>query len=347
MTKSKFKISFIVTTRNDNHGLNLNKRTKLFLDNWINKIKKNKFKYELIIIEWNNIRKKKNFYLNFLNKKKYKNLPIRIITVPSKFHNILKNSDKIGLYQMIAKNVGARRARGEYVLFTNIDILFSTSVLREINEIDSKNNKIFYRAIRYDISLDYKKRLDFNSLDKFVVKINYQNSTKIIGKSSLYYFQLYLKQKINLLINFKLYKFIFYCFYNNKIFQVLKICNNQSIFNNACGDFQLIKKKKFFDLGGYYEYQGYSWNIDTLLMWQAYLKGFQFKTLHGKIFHMNHSDGSGFNYGSKNLFERLKKSKIFYIDNFQLYKLILKLKNTKLNNKNWGFKNSKFPIRKL
>lgn len=40
MTKSKFKISFIVTTRNDNHGLNLNKRTKLFLDNWINKIKK-------------------------------------------------------------------------------------------------------------------------------------------------------------------------------------------------------------------------------------------------------------------------------------------------------------------
>ena len=82
-------------------------------------------------------------------------------------------------------------------------------------------------------------------------------------------------------------------------------------------------------------------------MWQAYLKGFQFKTLHGKIFHMNHSDGSGFNYGSKNLFERLKKSKIFYIDNFQLYKLILKLKNTKLNNKNWGFKNSKFPIRKL
>ena len=70
MAKNKLKISFIVTTRNDNHGLNLNKRTKLFLDNWINNVKKNKFKYELIIVEWNNIKKKKNFFFNFLNKKK-------------------------------------------------------------------------------------------------------------------------------------------------------------------------------------------------------------------------------------------------------------------------------------
>jgi hypothetical protein len=347
MAKNKLKISFIVTTRNDNHGLNLNKRTKLFLDNWINNVKKNKFKYELIIVEWNNIKKKKNFFFNFLNKKKYKKLPIKIITVPNKFHNILENSDKIGLYQMIAKNVGARRASGEYLLFTNIDILFSTSILKQINEINSKNKKIFYRAIRYDVSLNYNKSLNLNSLEKFVVKINYKNNTKIIGKSSLYYFKLYLKQKIKLLINFKLYKFMFYCFLNNKIFQVIKIYNNKSIFNNACGDFQLIKKENFFQLDGYYEYQGYSWNIDTLLMWQAYLKGFKFKTLDGKIFHMNHSDGSGFNYGSKNLFERLKKSKIFYIDNFQLYKLIFKLKEKKLNDENWGFKNADFPTKKL
>jgi len=32
------------------------------------------------------------------------------------------------LYQMIAKNAGIRRARGEYVLATNIDILFSSEL---------------------------------------------------------------------------------------------------------------------------------------------------------------------------------------------------------------------------
>ena len=96
MAKNKLKISFIVTTRNDNHGLNLNKRTKLFLDNWINNVKKNKFKYELIIVEWNNIKKKKNFFFNFLNKKKYKKLPIKNITVKTNSIIFWKTLIKLG-----------------------------------------------------------------------------------------------------------------------------------------------------------------------------------------------------------------------------------------------------------
>ena len=82
-------------------------------------------------------------------------------------------------------------------------------------------------------------------------------------------------------------------------------------------------------------------------MWQAYFDGLKFKTLSGKIFHMNHSEGSGFNFGSNSLFKRLDLAKIKYIDNFELFKLILKIKDRKLNKKNWGYKNLNFSIKKL
>ena len=62
---------------------------------------------------------------------------------------------------------------------------------------------------------------------------------------------------------------------------------------------------------------------------------------------MNHSEGSGFNFGSNSLFKRLDLAKIKYIDNFELFKLILKIKDRKLNKKNWGYKNLNFSIKKL
>ena len=185
---------------------------------------------------------------------------------------------------MIAKNVGAIRARGEYLLFTNIDILFSDKIFKQLNEIDTKDQKTFYRAVRYDVNLNYKSSNNFNFLKKNVVKINFDNKTKIIGKSFLFYLNLYIKRKIRLLFNVKFYKFIFYCIVNSKIQEIIKILSITNIFSNACGDFQLINKKKFFQIGGYYEFQGYSWNLDTLLMWQAYFDGLKFKTLVEKYF---------------------------------------------------------------
>jgi len=42
----------------------------------------------------------------------------------------IAHGDKLPLFQMIAKNVGIRRARGRFVLVTNIDILFSDAVIQ-------------------------------------------------------------------------------------------------------------------------------------------------------------------------------------------------------------------------
>ena len=48
--------------------------------------------------------------------------------MPSELHARYPHGDALPLYQMIAKNVGIRRARGQFVLATNIDILFSNEL---------------------------------------------------------------------------------------------------------------------------------------------------------------------------------------------------------------------------
>ena len=52
MVKSKYYISFIVATRNDDHGENMSNKNQYFIDRWaylgINLVFR-----ELIIVEWN------------------------------------------------------------------------------------------------------------------------------------------------------------------------------------------------------------------------------------------------------------------------------------------------------
>ena len=55
---------------------------------------------------------------------------VRFIEVPPEVHRRFAHAEALPLYQMIAKNVGIRRARGQFVLATNIDILFSNELAR-------------------------------------------------------------------------------------------------------------------------------------------------------------------------------------------------------------------------
>ena len=74
----------------------------------------------------------------------------RTVTVPRLLHQRLKYADRLPFFQMIAKNVGIRRATGQFVLATNIDILFSDELMQFIarQQLDPKKQ---YRVDRYDI----------------------------------------------------------------------------------------------------------------------------------------------------------------------------------------------------
>jgi hypothetical protein len=78
---------------------------------------------------------------------------IRFIEVPPELHRRYAHAEALALYQMIAKNVGIRRARGRFVLATNIDILFSSELAAFFAEQRLEPGRM-YRIDRHDAMSD-------------------------------------------------------------------------------------------------------------------------------------------------------------------------------------------------
>jgi hypothetical protein len=75
------------------------------------------------------------------------------VEVPADIHRQFKNAEDIALHQLIAKNAGIRRARGEFVLATNPGIVLSAELMRFLAERRLEQRTI-YRIDRHDVSSD-------------------------------------------------------------------------------------------------------------------------------------------------------------------------------------------------
>jgi len=115
-------------------------------------IEKYKIESELIIVNYNPVPDKPSLFetLSAIPARKY--LKIRIITVPAEIHAKLYNPEvrkPVPLYEYIAKNVGVRRAKGEFILLSNPDIIFAPEIIRYISRKKLSSSK-YYRADRCD-----------------------------------------------------------------------------------------------------------------------------------------------------------------------------------------------------
>ncbi|MCC6294936.1 MAG: hypothetical protein IT164_19955 [Bryobacterales bacterium] len=142
-------LSLVVTARNDDHGEDFLKRMQAFTDGWIEQSNRFRFPSELIIVEWNPMPERAPLAeaLSWPEGNQY--CTVRIITVPGEAHQRYRHAPVLGLYQMIAKNVGIRRARGSFVLATNIDILFSSELMERLAQRDLCGDRM-YRMDRMD-----------------------------------------------------------------------------------------------------------------------------------------------------------------------------------------------------
>lgn len=144
------QLSLVVTSRNDGHGGDMLKRMQIFLNAWVAQCLKHEFYSELIFVEWNPPEDRPPLKEALVFPKINPFCSIRIITVPAELHRKFKYSDRLPLFQMIAKNVGIFRARGRFVLSTNVDLIFSDELM-----LFFKNNRlqpgILYRSDRIDV----------------------------------------------------------------------------------------------------------------------------------------------------------------------------------------------------
>jgi hypothetical protein len=150
MTPGEPYISLVVTARNDDHGGNLLHRMQVFVSGWIEQSRHHGIRSELILVEWNPLPGRPRLAQALRWPVDFGPCQVRFIEVPHELHNRYAHADALPLYQMIAKNVGIRRARGRFVLATNIDILFSSEFARYLAEQRLVPGRM-YRMDRHDV----------------------------------------------------------------------------------------------------------------------------------------------------------------------------------------------------
>lgn len=291
-------LSVVVVSRNDDHGGNLIHRMQLFVTGLLEQARRYNLNAELVIVEWNPPSDRPRL----AEALKWPRGPglstVRIIQVSSEIHRLFDHSDGLPVFQMIGKNVGIRRARGRFILATNIDILFSNELV-EFFASGKLSNKHMYRVDRYDVPSDIPPGISIDEQLAYcrnnVLRINAKYETRIlknghrVARTS--------KMRFPLIREFK---------------DWIRLA--KPLHTNACGDFTLMAREHWFSVRGYPEFEMYSWKIDGLLCYAAYYAGAKEVILKDpiRIYHVEHSPGSGWSPGAGQslLYKRLAEANI-------------------------------------
>lgn len=336
-------LTIVATTRNDNHGGDLLERTICFLEGAYHQAARSNMRIELIMVEWNPPKDKPLLKDVLPLPPKNCLVDLRFVIVPSSIHNQYAMAPRLSLFQMIAKNVGIKRAKGEYVLCTNIDLLFSNDLFDFLAKKELNNN-CFYRAKRVDVEKEIMKQPSFEEKIKFAN--NPKNIIKILGKTAgnEYIFGV---------------PAFFYAFSTvtkvlNQIFKAfIHLTNNKTnitiwtLDTPACGDFTLMSKQKWIEIEGYPELDLYSIHVDSMGLLGAVAIGMKQVILPKEMcsYHIYHEDGwESFDKNLINLIRFMEKKPglDWYTVVEASKKLIENKKTWGLNKPDWGFANEKF-----
>ncbi len=290
-------LSVVAASRNDGHGMHLVPRMQVFVDSLADQAERLSRPVELILVDWNPPPGRPGL-AEVLTAPDARGFESRVISVPAEVHNRLSGSENLGFFQMIAKNVAMRRAAGEAILATNIDILLSDELFLE--STTPVPDRCVYRADRIDIPFDPAVTTDPDALRA-------SPPNRINRKTGIYYpgegaGQRYVRGPRDLArlaledpVSFARramrrggegrsrltrYRETFH-----------SVFNLPQLHLNACGDFTLMSRDSWAELRGYPEWEMFSWRLDGILLYQAAAAGYSFKELTSPAFHLDHSAG--------------------------------------------------------
>jgi hypothetical protein len=251
-------LSIVAASRNDSHGGNILQRMRLFVSGLIAQANRHQLPIELIMVEWNPPADRPLLQDILPKPQNGDLLTIRYVIVPNSIHQRYKRANEIPLFQMIAKNVGIRRAKSEFILCTNVDLLFSDELMRTLASRNLTPGT-FYRSNRCDVpdAIDPEWNLETQlewcskniirrqGMDARFTNVNLEQmgwdhrasyQQWLINKLALVFGRLWSPEK-------------------RKYFQL-------DCF--ACGDFTLMSRDAWLDIRGYVELDLYSIHVDTL-----------------------------------------------------------------------------------
>jgi hypothetical protein len=258
-------LSVVAAARNDNHGGSLLRRMQLFVDCLDVLCARHRLAAELVLVEWNAPEDRAPLAGALAWAAPPRLCGVRIITVPHAIHRRFEHSDGLPLFQMIAKNAGIRRARGEFVLATNVDVLLSRELVQFLASGRLETGRL-YRVERYDVadlpppgrSIDDVLRWCAAS----VYRVNERDGSVDLRTGERHTIYLPWTKRAHL-------------------------------HTNASGDFQLMAASHWHELGGYPEFETYSMHLDSLLCYVAHFGGAREQVLAdpARVYHFDHRGG--------------------------------------------------------
>lgn len=346
-------LSVVAASRNDDHGGDPLHRTQVFINCFAQQCDKHKLPAELILVDWNPVPDRPGLAAVLKLPPGCEYCSARVISVPAALHDSIKYGDRLAFFQMIAKNVAIRRARGEFVLATNIDIIFSDELAAFLARRTLDPMRM-YRVDRYDIKADLAANANVDIiLDKAwrnIIRTNRRANLQEVldpiyghdaacrdctphikpGRQS---------EKINLVRE-------------DEHWQLRPHPTSpiEHLNTNACGDFKLLSKQGWAAIRGYPDFEAFSFNIDSMGLVMAHYEGFHETSLLPPCvsFHIEHGLGSGYTpEGEQKLFDRLRAKRILSPDWPVLKPWVAQMqaeqKAIRFNRDDWGLADYELP----
>jgi hypothetical protein len=261
------KLSVVITSRNDNYGGNLLERSTYCLNSMIDTFD------EVWYVDWNSPLESGSL-LNSIKP----NLQLRgnlnhIVVTPETAMALVNNDVNMQVCcEVLGRNLGIRRATGDVIVSSNIDIIAPRRAdLEEM--IKNSDPNTFYTISRRPLDLSHINET-WNELTKDIYPGDPSSfSSYNCWKELRDYFVKNSEER----------------HYKESVVQG----EDYSIIN-CCGDFQLARRHVWEKIRGFEEELIYALYTDTNIQKKAVMHGFGLKALYNPaLFHINHGKGGG------------------------------------------------------
>jgi hypothetical protein len=366
--------SFVATSRNDDHGGDVLRRTQSFVDRLAQQAQRHSVRCELVLVDWNppEPRAPLGDVLNWPAGNAY--FSARVVTVPREIHRAMRHSRALQMFQMVAKNVGIRRASGEYIIATNIDIIFSDQLFSFL-KTETLDKKTLYRSDRWDIPNEIQLEPDLSTLlrraQAEAIRRNLGDGTYVRQDDGGFknctpphhesFVVEPMRWSLDRLIDWlrepgreqSAIRERVESIRQDFLEEQARYASAPLLHTNGCGDFTMLSRYGWGRLRGYPEWHLFSWAIDSVLLYQAHYNGMPIVELPADAvhFHIEHDHGSGWSpEGASSLWQRLDAAGTPYLESDDFRRLVFELQDnaaaghdTVYSPLDWGFSNYELP----
>jgi glycosyltransferase involved in cell wall biosynthesis len=288
---SRPRLSVVVPLRDPGYGGGLRHRAQVFLRGFLALARRYALSCEVVIVEWNPVPDAPRFRetLTWTTP-----ATVRFIEVPPAVHEKLPNARRYPFQTTTARNVGVRRARGEYILITAADVLPNADLI-QLLAAGRLSPKAFYRIDRRDLSEELPadwsvdEQLAFCRIQDVTVN-TYYGSIRELGRPSLLArFRIRWRHR-TVLQEYRRYQADpEYKGPPDRFGADQVITPGDGLHRNASGDFFLMHRDRWHDVRGYTQIPTWS-HGDSILCWTAASAGLKqvILTPPARLYHQPH-----------------------------------------------------------